>query len=596
VTSAEGIDAASRDALRARYARERERRLAGSRADVEALDGALRRYLDDPHTRVTPRPPVEETTEVLIIGAGMAGLVVSAQLRRAGIRHTRLVDAAGDVGGVWYWNRYPGAMCDVESLVYLPLLEELGYVPRDRYAKAAEIWAYLRALADRFGLYDGALFHTRVVDLVWSESEPRWTATTDRGDRLRARFVVIANGPLSMPKLPAVPGIEDMTCHSFHTSRWDYAYTGGDPDSPLDGLRDKVVGVVGTGATAVQCIPPLAASARRLLVFQRTPSTIAPRDNRPLDPEQVRSWEPGWQWRRIENFSAVLNGLPVEDDLVRDGWTDLYRAVLFRPGYAALEGAALAEARSEADLMRMAQIRDRIDRVVLRPEVAETLKPYYDYFCKRPCFHDEYLPTFNRDNVTLVDASAGGIEAIDGDRVRVAGSDYRVDCLVFATGFEWNTSFVHKIGFDPVGRDGIPLSARWADGVRTLHGIMTAGFPNLYVVPGPNAQSVVTENFGHSIQENAQHIAYVVSEVLRRGHTVADLSPEAERAWVEEVLRRRRDDAAFLEACTPGRSNSEGRPEARPRANANFGGDVFEFFGLLAQWRAEGDLRGLTLS
>jgi cyclohexanone monooxygenase len=582
-------------ALRQKYRDERDKRLAASRADIADLAGSLARYLDDPHTPRAERSPVRDEVDVLVVGAGLGGLIASVQLRKAGVTGTRLVDSAGDVGGVWYWNRYPGAMCDVESLVYMPLLEELGYIPRDHYAKASEILAHAQAIAKRYALYEDALFHTKVTGIRWHAARARWLVSTDRDDLIRARFVILANGPLSMPRLPAVPGISSMSCHSFHTSRWDYGYTGGDADSPLDKLDGKVVGVVGTGATAIQCIPPLGASAERLYVFQRTPSTVAVRGNRPVDRAEVLSWAPGWQWRRIENFTAVLNGLPVEADLVSDGWTDIYRDVLYRPEFAQLEAASRAAAMRAADFAKMEAVRRRVSEIVTDAATAEALQPYYDYFCKRPCFHDEYLATFNRDNVTLVDTAGRGIEEISGDVVRVGRDGYRVDCLIFATGFEWNTPYTHKIGFDSIGRRGLALSEKWADGMATLHGLMTHGFPNLFTMAGPNGQSVVTENFGHSIQENGRHVAYIVSETLRRGYRTVEVSAQAEADWVALILDRRRDDAAFLESCTPGRGNSEGRPDDRPRRNANFGGTAPEFFALLAAWRADGSLPGLIL-
>ena len=581
--------------LRRGYRAERDKRLATSRADIEDLTGELAHYLDDPHTPRAERSPVRNEVHVLVVGAGLGGLIASVQLRQAGISRTRLVDTAGDVGGVWYWNRYPGAMCDVESLVYMPLLEELDYIPRDRYAKAGEILAHAQAIAKRYALYDDALFHTKVTGIRWSQSSTRWLVSTDRDDLIRARFVILANGPLSMPRLPAVPGISAMTCHSFHTSRWDYDYTGGDADSALDKLADKVVGVVGTGATAIQCIPPVGARAKLLYVFQRTPSTIAVRANGPIDRSEVLRWEPGWQWRRIENFTAVLNGLPVEANLVNDGWTDIYRDVLFRPEFAQLDEASRAAAREAADFAKMEAVRRRVSEVVTDPATADALKPYYDYFCKRPCFHDEYLATFNRNNVTLVDTAGQGIEEIQGNVVRVGERGYRVDCLIFATGFEWNTPYTHKIGFDSIGRGGLALSEKWADGISTLHGLMTHGFPNLFILPGPNGQSVVTENFGHSIQENGRHVAYIVRETMRRGCRTVEVSAQAEADWVGLILDRRRDDAAFLESCTPGRTNSEGRPQNRPRRNANYGGTALEFFARLAAWRAHGSLPGLTL-
>lgn len=579
--------------LRERYAREREKRLAVSWADLDDLAGTLDGYLDDPHQQVAPREPVFDGVEVLVVGAGLGGLLAAASLRQAGIEDIRVVDIAGGVGGVWYWNRYPGAMCDVESLIYLPFLEELGYVPADRYVKAAEIRGYLEAVATTFRVTEDALFHTKVTGIEWHAD--RWMVSTDRGDRFTARFVVLANGPLSMPKVPAIPGIDSMTCHSFHTSRWDYDYTGGGPEEAMAGLRDKVVGIVGTGATGLQVVPPLAESAKQVYVFQRTPSTVAPRDNAPIDAEEVSGWKPGWQWERIVNFTDVLNGRPVDADLVQDAWTDLYADLMFRADYRDLDPEQAKAAREQADLDRMESIRARVAAVVDDPSTAETLKPYYDYFCKRPGFHDEYLAAFNRPNVTLVDTSAAGITGIDEDVVRVGDDGYRVDCLIFATGFEWDAPYTKKIGFDAVGRNAQRLSDKWKDGQRTLHGITTHGFPNLFVIPSTNQQAAFTENFCHALTEYARHVAYLIGETRARGAQVIEPTAEGEDAWVAEILARRRDDRAFLESCTPGRSNTSGRPQDRPLLNANWGGGAPAFFELLAQWRDKGQLSGLAL-
>src|SRR4029453_6632268 len=346
------------DALRKKYRSERDKRLRADGNDqyVE-MAGAFARYLDDPYTAPIERAPLTDEVEVAIIGGGFGGLLMGARLRQAGIDDLRLIEKGGDVGGTWYWNRYPGAACDVESYIYLPLLEEVGYVPTEKYARAPEILEHSRALARHFGLYERACLQTEVTDLRWDEDERRWIVSTNRGDRMRARFVIMANGPLHRPKLPGIPGVETFAGHSFHTSRWDYAYTGGTSDGNLDRLHDKVVGIIGTGATAVQCVPHVGAAAQQLYVFQRTPSSIDVRDNRPTDPAWAATLEPGWQRRRMDNFNNLVSGIPEPEDLVHDGWTDIIGKLLLRLRGANGDGAlSIAENLELADFDKMEQI------------------------------------------------------------------------------------------------------------------------------------------------------------------------------------------------------------------------------------------------
>src|SRR5215472_11470281 len=395
-------------ALRARYRTERDKRLRadGNEQYVEIKD-RFAHYLDDPY--VAPgfsRAPLTDDTEVIVIGGGFGGLLAGARLREAGVEDIRLIEKGGDFGGTWYWNRYPGAACDIESYVYLPLLEEIGYMPVEKYSRAPEILKHSRAIGERFDLYRNACFQTEVTAMRWDESISRWIISTNRGDKMKARFVVMANGPLHRPKLPGIPGVESFKRHSFHTSRWDYDYTGGDSNGGLTKLKDKVVGVIGTGATAVQCVPHLAAGAKRLYVFQRTPSSIDVRANRPTDPDWATSLEPGWQQNRMDNFNALVSGVPAGEDLVNDGWTDIIGnlLVLMRKGQGSGASAeALAETIQLADFQKMEQVRARVDSVVADKATADALKPWYNQFCKRPCFHDEYLDAFNRPSVTLVD-------------------------------------------------------------------------------------------------------------------------------------------------------------------------------------------------
>ncbi len=418
------------DALRAKYREERDKRLRrdGNEQYVE-IAGDFTRFIDDPYVEPFEREPLTDDIDVVVIGGGFGGLLTGARLREAGIDGVRIIEKGGDFGGTWYWNRYPGAMCDVESYIYLPLLEDVGYVPTEKYVHAPEILAHCHAIAEHFGLYDDVCFQTEVTRLDWDEAAARWIISTNRGDAMRARFVCMANGPLHRPKLPGIPGIESYAGHSFHTSRWDYGYTGGDSDGGLTGLAGKRVGIIGTGATAVQCIPHLAEGAKQLLVFQRTPSSVDVRNDRPTDPEWAASLQPGWQKRRMDNFNILVSGQLEAEDLVNDGWTDIIGRLLLRLRQAndgeAFTASSLASTLEMADFEKMEQIRSRVDTIVHDPATAEALKPYYRQFCKRPCFHDEYLDTYNRTDVTLVDTQEVAASTASSKPGKVVGG-YRV--------------------------------------------------------------------------------------------------------------------------------------------------------------------------
>jgi cation diffusion facilitator CzcD-associated flavoprotein CzcO len=592
------------DALRDKYREERDRRLRadGNEQYVE-IAGEFAHYLDDPYTQRVDRVPLTDSVEVAIVGGGFGGLLAGARLREAGVDDLRLIEKGGDVGGTWYWNRYPGAACDVESYVYLPLLEEIGAMPSEKYAHAAEILEHSRAIARHYDLYRNACLQTEVTELRWDPSDDRWVISTDRGDAMRARFVVLANGPLHRPKLPGIPGLDSFRGHSFHTSRWDYDYTGGDALGNLTGLADKRVAVIGTGATAVQCVPHLGAAAQELYVFQRTPSSIDVRNNRPTDPAWSASLEPGWQQRRMDNFNNLVSGIPEPEDLVDDGWTDIIGKLLVSIATAGsdadLSPAGIASALEMADFEKMEQIRERVEAIVDDPNTAEALKPYYRQFCKRPCFHDEYLATFNRPNVTLVDTRGRGVERITEHGVVVTGPDgepheYEVDCIIYATGFEVGTGYSRRAGHEIVGRNGITLTEKWADGASTLHGLHSRGFPNCFIVS--LVQSGFSVNFPHMLNEQAKHLAYIVAEARGQGATVVEASAEAEAEWVRIIEELARNNLAFLEACTPGYYNNEGKPEQRSTRNSSYGAGPVAFVNVLEQWRAEGSMVGLELS
>ncbi len=356
------------DALREKYRAERDKRIRpDGNEQYREVVGEFAHYLDDPYVAPLVRDPLTDEVDVVIVGGGFGGLLAGARLRQAGIEDLRIIEKGGDFGGTWYWNRYPGAMCDVESYVYLPLLEELGYVPKEKYTHAPEILAHCAAIGRHFDLYRNACLQTEVTAMRWDEAAARWIIETNRGDAMRARFVVMANGPLHRPKLPAIDGIESFQGHTFHTSRWDYDYTGGDSDGGLTGLAGKRVGIIGTGATAVQCIPHLAEGAEHLYVFQRTPSSIDVRANRDTDPEWAAGLEPGWQKKRMDNFNTLVSGGFAEEDLVNDGWTDIIGKLLImlRQDASAIgDPEALARTMELADFEKMEQIRSRVDEIV----------------------------------------------------------------------------------------------------------------------------------------------------------------------------------------------------------------------------------------
>ena len=590
-----GFDA---EFLHEKYAVERNKRLRaeGNEQYIE-IKGNFAHYLADPYVESDlDRAPLTDEVEIAVIGGGFGGLLAGARLRQAGVDDVRIIEKGGDFGGTWYWNRYPGAACDVESYIYLPLLEEVGYLPVEKYSRAPEILAHSRAIGRHFDLYRNACFQTEVTDLTWDETSARWIITTNRGDAMRARFVVMANGPLHRPKLPGIPGIESFKGHAFHTSRWDYAYTGGDPDGGLVELEGKRVGVIGTGATAVQCVPHIARSAAQLYVFQRTPSSIDVRANRPTDPAWAESLEPGWQKRRMDNFNALVTGAFQEENLVNDGWTDIIGNLIFLARKQQAAGKSVgdpAKLMQLADYRKMEQIRARVDEVVKNPSAAEALKPWYNQFCKRPCFHDEYLDAFNRPNVTLVDTDGRGVEAITENAVIANGQAYEVDCLIYATGFEVGTAYTRRSGYEVRGRDATTLTEKWSEGVSTLHGYMSRGFPNCFIMS--NSQSGFTVNYPHMLDEQSRHIAYVVQQGRARQARAIEPTAEAEEAWVKTIIDSAIMRQNFQEMCTPGYYNNEGKPSALAARNGAYGLGPIAFVKLLEDWRAEGSLGGLEL-
>ena len=579
--------------LREKYRIEKEKRLrpdglaqyAEIKGDFEEFDRDL--YVEPGFTR----DPIVEETEVLIVGGGFAGMLTAVTLGKQGIRDFRIVEKAGDFGGTWYWNRYPGCMCDVESYTYLPLLDETGYMPTEKYASAPEIFGYCQLLGRHFDLYPKALFQTIITGATWDEAAKRWQVTTSRNDTISARYVVVAGGILHKAKLPGIPGIRDFTGKAFHTSHWDYAYTGGSSREPMVNLSDKRVGIIGTGATAVQAVPRLAETAKELYVFQRTPSAVGVRGNGPTDIEWFKSLEPGWQQERIVNFTHAVTGVQPEKNLVADGWTDIMWVDTQKYTESDEEAAEL----ERSDFETMETLRRRVDEIVKDPETAAKLKPWYGKNCKRVCFHDEYLPSFNEPNVHLVDTDGRGVDRITATGVVVGDVEYPVDCLVFASGFEANTDYEGRVGFDPVGRDGVPLSERWAEGPRTLHGILSDGFPNFMIISFLRAG--FGTNFVHFLSKSAEHVATIISMCKKEGIETIEATAEGEDDWLMVLYGAASGGAKYVVTCTPGYYNNEQQaPDAKGARKLVYAGSLLEYTKHLERWREAGELAGTKVT
>ena len=584
------------DAVRAKYDAEREKRLRadGNEQYIEPV-GEFAHYLDDPYEAVAPREPLTDDVEFVFIGGGFAGLVTGARLKEAGIDDVRIIEKGGDFGGTWYWNRYPGAMCDTAAFIYMPLLEETGHMPSAKYTKAPEILEHCQRIGRHYDLYDNAVFSTEVTDLMWNQDAQRWTIRTNRGDEMRAKFVAMGTGPLHRPKLPGIEGIESFAGHSFHTSRWDYDYTGGDPSgAPLSNLADKRVGIIGTGATSVQCIPHLAASAGELFVFQRTPSSIDIRNNEDTDPEWFADLKPGWQQEWLINFTTLQTGGFTDEDLVKDGWTDISQRIRDRVlanGDFSPEG--MTQAYHDSDDEKMEEIRARVDAVVHDEATAEALKPWYRQLCKRPCFHDEYLDSFNRDSVHLIDTDGRGVNRIDETGVFVGDEHYELDCLIYASGFEVGTSYERRSGFDAVGRNSQPLSQAWADGMTSLHGVHVHGFPNMFVV-GPNQGANLISNVPHNLTERGRTIAAIVKHAVDTNAAEVETTAQAEADWVS-MLESGGRSFGNDPSCTPGYYNNEGKvdEDAGSRNFLGYPDGPVAYFEYIDGWRNSGDFDGL---
>jgi len=576
------------EAVRERYRIEREKRLRpDGLAQYNELKGEYSEFNIDPY--VEPgftRDPVVAELDAVIVGGGFAGMLTAINLLERGITNFRIVEKAGDFGGTWYWNRYPGCMCDVESYTYMPLLEETGYMPTEKYASATEIFEHCQRIGRHYDLYSRALFQTEIASATWDDSAKNWTITTSRNDEFTSKFMVTAGGLLHKAKLPGIPGINDFAGKMFHTSRWDYGYTGGSATEPMEGLADKSVGIIGTGATAIQVVPQLARTAKEVFVFQRTPAAVGERNNGPTDVEWFESLEPGWQDERMRNFTEAVTGAQPENDMVNDGWTE----TMWVNTQMAPDSEEETEELERLDFEVMEKMRQRVDDIIEDPELADRLKPWYGKHCKRLCFHDDYLPAFNQDNVHLVDTEGKGVDQITPAGPVVDGTEVPVDLLIFASGFEVTTGFVQRLGFDPVGRDGVALSERWEDGAHTLHGVMTAEFPNMLIIS--TMQSGYGTNFVHFLSGTTRHIAWLVANSIDENVASIEPEPEAEDEWLNTLFGVAIGLMNYSGGCTPSYYNSEGVVTPEGARNVTYPGSLIDYIGFLDEWREAGGFKG----
>ncbi|MGI5219234.1 flavin-containing monooxygenase [Nocardia sp. CA-290969] len=580
--------------LEQKYLEERDKRTVvqtGYTTIKDESEWAADPFAPDP----SPREPVRKDLDHLVIGAGIAGVTMAANLQGAGFDDYLVVEKGADYGGTWYWNRYPGIHCDTESYIYFPMLETVDYVPSQKYTPGHEIRGYIRKLAEHFGLEAKTLFQTRVIDVHWNDEAARWIVQTDRGDEIRSRHLMLASGGLlHRPHLPAIPGVETFKGRSFHASRWDYEYTGGNPTGNLTKLVDKRVAIIGTGATAVQAVPKLAESAGKLYVFQRTPSVVDERNQQHTDHEtwQTVARHPEWQAERRHNFEAQIFAIPTDENMVNDNWARIFRNP---PPEVGPDGSVDMEEYSKIvqaiDVEEMERVRRRVEETVEDPKTAEALKPYFHRFCKRPTFNDEFYPAFNRPNVELVDTEGRGVERISEHALHFGNRDFEVDVIIYATGFDSMTTPTRAGGFDVVGRSGVSLDDYWANGVRTMHGTCVHNFPNMYII-GNGRHSSAGPNYTQLAETHIEHVVGILEKLKERGADVFEVREKGEEYWASVVAQRSQYDEEFQKSCTPNYWNNDGklREGLRPQAADVYAGSTRHYGDELREWRETADL------
>ncbi|GAB1314752.1 Pyridine nucleotide-disulfide oxidoreductase-like protein [Madurella fahalii] len=634
-------------AIQQKYTEEAAKRLRpdGLRQFVrlkEAGSERIRALAEDPwadHAALNAKEPIKDGAKYkfLILGAGYCGLIYAVRLIEAGLvsgpDDLLLVDAAGGFGGTWWWNRYPGLHCDVESYVYMPLLEQTGYMPKSKYAPGSELLEHADRIAAKWGLQDKALFRTNAKSARWDDAARLWTVdvTEGRGPgeqsrelKLRARYVVLASGILTNPHVPKIPGLETLSGPVFHTARWNYSITGGKPDDPtLTGLQGKRVGIIGTGATAIQAVPHLAKWAKELYVFQRTPSAVSWRGQRPTDPEEWKTkiaYKEGWQRERQLNFDSYMTNSPKEgqENMVADGWTEMpgFSAVIGSPDRGPIEPnpekiAAHVGKMYQLDMPTAEALRARTESIVKDPETAAKLKAWYPSWCKRPTFSDQYLQTFNLPNVHLVDTDGKGVDSATETGLVVAGKEYPIDILVLSTGYDTPSigggSPAVRTGIDIYGREGKSLDDKWQNhGAATLHGVCSNGFPNLFFSPLMQAGQAVNNVF--TIDVGAEHVVDIIAKAEAKvgagADAIAEVTSEAEEAWTLEIMKRAAWFASVM-GCTPGYVTSEGEflkvtsdpAQMKKKSRAGTWSEGMEsFLNILRAYRADGSLKGIEVT
>ena len=470
-----------------------------------------------------------ERYDLVIVGAGFAGMCMLHRAREMGLT-ARVYERGSGVGGTWYWNRYPGARCDIESMEYsYQFSEELQreWHWSERYSPQGEILQYANHVADRFDLRRDIQFDSSVRSAHYLEEAAEWLVTTDAGEAVRARFVVMATGCLSSTNIPDFKGLESFRGKTYHTGNW--------PHEGVD-FAGKRVGIIGTGSSAIQSIPIIAEEAEHLTVFQRTPNFSVPAGNQPLDPELERAIKADYAGFRELN-RTVPTGFGARYPAYEDSALGVDEATLKDrlEEHWELGGLLFLRAFADLGLDRAANdvaaefIRGKIREIVHDPATAELLCPDNVVGCKRLCADTNYFATFNRSNVDLVDVSENPIEEISPRGVITGGVEYELDCLIFATGFDAMTGAL--LGVDIRGRDGLKLKDKWAEGPRTYLGLNVSGFPNLFTITGPGSPSVLS-NMIQSIEQHVEFIGDAIGYMDAHKFRSIEAQPEAEDAWV----------------------------------------------------------------
>ncbi|KAI0842803.1 FAD/NAD(P)-binding domain-containing protein [Hypoxylon sp. FL0890] len=575
----------------------------------------------------------------LIVGAGLGGIVAAVRLIQAGFSADQImiIETAGGVGGTWYWNRYPGLHCDVESYIYMLLLEETGFMPSQKYAAGVEIRKYLNDTVKQWGLEKRILFRTKVDRLEWDDSARLWKAdfTTGRGPRgdektsstVNAEFVWLTAGLLSKPQVPKLSGvgIEGFKGDYFHTSLWNYNVTGGSSEEPfpvLSKLKDKTVGIIGTGATAIQVVPILAEYAKEVYVFQRTPSAVYSRGQKPTDPEEWKkiAGEPGWQDARQANFAAHIHNIapPGTPNLVDDEWSrqPAYSALVGDPEFANVAPEKVPEVISTflaRDAENSARLRARIAEIVKDKETAEKLTPWYPAWCKRPAHSDSYLQSFNKPNVHLIDTDGKGVDSVTPRGLVANGQEIPLDILVLGTGYQSPSSTLAdpsaRAGITMLGRGGQTISERWAPtGPATLHGVASNGFPNLFFLSP--LQAGVSANHANVLDTQCRQIAYVIAVAHKKagGLTKSGLTVEvgipAQEEWSAKIMQGAARFATMA-FCTPSYMTNEGhladpndtQEDLMKRARAStYSAGLPGYIKELERWREGDKLSGIEVT